>query len=192
MIKIMAFAGSARKDSFNKKLVAVAARGAEKAGASVTLVDLADYDMPIFNQDFEAEHGMPDAARRFKQLLIDHDGFLISSPEYNGAFSALLKNALDWASRAETEDESPLQAFNGKFSAIMSASPGGLGGLRGLVMLRMLLNNLGVTVIPQQQAVGQAFKMFDEKGGMTDERKQSAVEGLGKALSELVIKVKQS
>ncbi len=103
MIKVLAFAGSSRQESFNKKLVRIAAAGAEGAGARVTVIDLADYPMSLFNQDLEAGEGMPEAARAFKQLLIEHDGFLIASPEYNGAFSPLLKNALDWASRAEAE-----------------------------------------------------------------------------------------
>lgn len=189
MVKILAFAGNARKDSFNKMLVAIAAQGAESAGASVTLIDLADYDMPLFNQDLEAESGMPENAKRFKQLLVEHDGILVSSPEYNGAFSSLLKNALDWASRTESDDEPPLKAYRGKFAAIMAASPGGLGGLRGLVMVRMLLNNLGVTVIPEQQAIGQAFKLFDGNGAMTDERKDASIKALGQKLAQLLTQV---
>ena len=100
MAKILAFASSARADSLNKKLVAIAAQGAREAGADVTVVDLADYPMPLFDEDLEAQQGMPDTARAFKHLLMEHDGFLIASPEYNSAFSPLLKNAIDWASRA--------------------------------------------------------------------------------------------
>ena len=145
-------------------------RGAREAGAEVTLVDLADYDMPIMNQDLERDFGLPDNARRFKSLMIAHDALLISSPEYNSAFSPLLKNTLDWASRSESDNEPPLAAYQSKIAAIMSASPGGLGGLRGLVFLRMLLGNLGVTVIPDQQAVRQAFKAFDDTGDLVDDK----------------------
>ena len=99
MPKILAFSGSARKSSFNQKLVAIAAEGASAAGADITLINLADYPMPMFDEDLEASEGMPAAARAFKQLLIDHDGLLIASPEYNSAFSPLLKNAIDWATR---------------------------------------------------------------------------------------------
>ncbi|NOT85612.1 MAG: NAD(P)H-dependent oxidoreductase, partial [Methylococcaceae bacterium] len=102
MIKILAFAGSARKDSFNQKLVNIAARGAESVGAAVTVLTLADFEMPLYNADFEASFGLPEKAKAFKQLLIEHDGFLIASPEYNSAFSPLLKNVIDWASRAES------------------------------------------------------------------------------------------
>lgn len=183
MAKILAFAGSARKHSFNKNLVAIAAEGARQAGAEVTLIDLADYPMPLFDQDLETEQGMPTAAQAFKDLLIEHDGLLIASPEYNSAFSPLLKNAIDWASRATTENETPLVAYKDKYAAIMSTSPGGLGGMRGLVFLRMLLGNLGITVLPNQQAVPSAFQAFDESGGLADEKVQAKVMALGESLA---------
>ncbi len=179
MTKILAFAGSSRKDSVNKKLVIIAAKAAKNAGAAVTVIDLADYPMPIYNQDLETEQGMPDKAHDFKQLLIEHDGFLIASPEYNSAFSPLLKNAIDWASRAESKDEPPLQAFKGKFVSIMAASPGALGGLRGLVFLRMLLANIGMMVLPEQLAIPQAFKAFSEDGSLVNKDQQKAAEQLG-------------
>jgi NAD(P)H-dependent FMN reductase len=190
MTKILAFAGSSRKDSINKKVVTIAATAAEKQGASVTLIDLADYPMPLFNQDLEAEQGMPEKAHDFKQLLIEHDGFLIASPEYNSAFSPLLKNVIDWASRAETENEPPLLAYKGKFACIMAASPGALGGLRGLVFLRMLLGNLGIIVLPDQQAIPHAFKAFSENGDLNDNNQQLAIEKLGINLVQAIIKIK--
>lgn len=179
MTKILAFAGSGRKGSVNKKLVKIAAKAAENAGAAVTVIDLADYPMPIFNQDLEAEQGMPEKAGEFKRLLIEHDGFLIASPEYNSAFSPLLKNVIDWASRAESKDEPPLQAYKGKFVSIMAASPGALGGLRGLVFLRMLLANIGIIVLPEQLAIPQAFKAFSDDGNLVDKSQQQAAEQLG-------------
>lgn len=190
MIKILAFAGSSRKASVNKKLVKIAASAAEKEGASVTVIDLLDYPMLLFNQDLEAEQGMPEKAHEFKKLLVEHDGFLIASPEYNSAFSPLLKNVIDWASRAEADDEPPLMAYKGKMASIMSASPGGLGGLRGLVFLRMLLNNIGVTVLPEQQAISQAFKAFSEDGSLIDTSQHKAVEKLGINLVQVLKKIK--
>ncbi len=188
MAKILAFAGSARKESFNKKLVAIAAEGARQAGVEVTMIDLADYPMPLFDQDLEAEQGMPETAQAFKQLLIEHDGLLIASPEYNSAFSPLLKNAIDWASRATEDNEAPLIAYRGKYAAIMATSPGGLGGLRGLVFLRMLLGNIGVTVLPDQLAVPSAFQAFDKAGSLKDEKIQAKVMGLGEALAKELTK----
>ncbi len=183
MANILAFSGSSRNDSFNQKLVAIAADGACKAGANVTLINLGDYPMPLYNQDLETNEGLPETARAFKQLLIEHDGLLIASPEYNSAFSPLLKNAIDWASRAETEDEPALQAYRGKTAVIMAASPGGLGGLRGLVFLRMLLGNIGITVLPDQQAIPNAFKAFDHDSTLLDQRQQTNIQHLGIVLA---------
>ena len=189
MTKILAFAGSCRKYSTNKKLVQIAALAAQKEGASVTVIDLADYPMPIFNQDLEAEQGMPEKAHEFKKLLIEHDGFLIASPEYNSAFSPLLKNVIDWASRAESDNEPPLLAYKGKTASIMAASPGALGGLRGLVFLRMLLANIGITVLPEQQAIPHAYKAFSDKGCLNDANQQLAIEKLGINLVQVINKL---
>lgn len=181
--RILAFAGSARKDSWNQLLVSIAAAGAEAAGADVTLVDWADYPMPLFDEDLEREDGMPEAVRNFKQLMADHDGFLIASPEYNSSISPLLKNAIDWASRAETPEEPRLIAYSGKAAVLMATSPGALGGLRGLVTVRSILANLGVIVLPQQRAVGQSFTAFDDEGRLADEKLHAAIEALGSDLS---------
>lgn len=190
MVKVLAFSGSSRRDSFNNKLVKIAARGAEIAGASVNHINLADYPMPIYNGDLEDEKGMPEHAASFKQLLVDHDGFLIASPEYNSAFSPLLKNVIDWASRAQSEDEPPLIAFQGKMAAIMSTSPGGLGGIRGLVFLRMLLGNIGITLLTEQQTIPQSFSAFTDEGDLVVERKQKAVMALGSKLVASIGKLK--
>src|SRR5271156_3839779 len=111
--RILAFAGSLRRDSFNKKLVSIAAQGAKKAGAEVTIVDLKDFPLPLFDQDFEAEQGIPDMGKKLKKLFIDHDGLLIASPEYNSSMTGVLKNAIDWVSRPGP-GEPPLVAFQGK------------------------------------------------------------------------------
>jgi chromate reductase, NAD(P)H dehydrogenase (quinone) len=189
MPKILAFSGSVRKDSYNQKLVQLAALGAQQAGAEVTVVNLVDYPMPIFNQDLEMVEGMPKPARTFKELLIAHDGFLIASPEYNSAFSPLLKNAIDWASRREGH-ETPLLPFRGKVTAIMAASPGALGGMRGLVFLRMLLANIGMIVLPDQQTVAFADKAFHTDGYLIDADKQDAVLKLGMSLAQHLQKLK--
>ena len=190
MSKILAFAGSSRKGSFNKKLVKIAASGAESAGADVMIIDLADFPMPLFDEDLEMAQGFPEYALKFKHLLVKHDGFLIASPEYNSAFSALLKNAIDWASRAEAENEPPLVAYQGKIAAIMATSPGGLGGIRGLVFLRMLLGNIGVTVIPEQLAIPTTSKSFDDNGALIDEKQHQSIFNLGVKLAQFVEKIK--
>lgn len=187
-VKILAFAGSTRRESFNKKLVRVAAEGARQAGAEVTILDLADFPLPLFDQDLEEAEGLPENARRLKALMAEHDGFLVSSPEYNSSISGVLKNAIDWASRRE-EGEKPLVAFAGKAVALMSSSPGGLGGLRGLVHARAIFGNLGMLVLPQQKAVGGAFKAFAADGTMTDPKMQADISALGSGLAETLAKL---
>ena len=185
--KILAFSGSTRKDSFNQKLVRIAASGSREAGAEVTIVQLSDFPLPLFDQDFEATEGQPENAKRFKQLMVEHHGFLLASPEYNSSISGVLKNTIDWVSRP-VEGEPPLVAFAGKIATIMSASPGGLGGVRGLVHVRSILSNLGVIVLPAQTAVANAYEAFSPDGALKDQRKQAKVTELGKELANILKK----
>jgi NAD(P)H-dependent FMN reductase len=188
--RILAFAGSVREGSYNRMLAREAAGIAAEAGAEVTLADLSDYPMPLMNEDLEASEGMPPRAGAFKALLAGHDGFLIASPEYNGFVTPLLKNALDWASRGESPDEPALSAFRGKTAAILSASPGNLGGLRGLWVLRILLSGLGVVVVPEQHAVGGAHDTFGEDGRLSGGRNRRAVKRAVEALVALTASMK--
>jgi len=187
--KILAFAGSTRTESFNKKLVKIAAAGARKAGAQVTYVDLKDFPMPIYDGDLEVEQGLSDNVKKFKTLLIEHDGFLISAPEYNSGISGVLKNTIDWASRPLTAEVST-DCFSGKIAVIMSASPGVLGGLRGLVQVRSILSNLQVLVLPQQMAIPKANEAFNTDGTLKDIKQQSTIEVLGRSLTEIIVKLK--
>lgn len=189
--KIVAFAGSLRTGSFNKKLLALAADAARAAGAEVTVVDLRDLALPLFDQDIEDASGLPEGAKKFKALLRASDGFLIASPEYNSSITAALKNAIDWASRAESDDEPPLVAYKGKVAALTATSPGALGGLRGLVTLRSILGNIGVLVLPDQVAIPTAHEAFDEAGKLKDERKAKQVTKLAVSLVETVTKLKR-
>src|ERR1051325_10196799 len=116
-VKILAFAGSLRSGSLNKKLMRAAARFAEQAGAEVTVLDLRDLNIPIYDGDVEASSGIPEGAMRLKQLMASHEALLISSPEYNSSISGALKNAIDWASR-QAPGEAPLQSFSGKVGAM--------------------------------------------------------------------------
>jgi chromate reductase, NAD(P)H dehydrogenase (quinone) len=183
--QIIAFAGSTRKDSYNKKLVKVAAAGARTAGAKVTYVDLRDLPMPLYDADLEAEEGIPANAREFKKLLLAHQGMLIASPEYNSSIAPVLKNALDWASRPEP-NEPGLAAYLDKVAGLMSASPGALGGLRGLGIVRSMLSSIRVLVIPDQVAIGKAHEAFDEWGQLKDPSQQELVEQLGNKVATLV------
>ncbi|MDG1121425.1 MAG: NAD(P)H-dependent oxidoreductase [Glaciecola sp.] len=183
MVKLLAFSGSLRKNSYNQAIAVCAAQGAKAAGAEVKVVHLADYVAPLFSEDLEALSGMPEAARRFKTLLTEHDGFIIANPEYNSAFSAALKNAIDWASRMD-EGEAPLAPFKGKSAVLMAASPGALGGVRGLVSLRMLLGNLGMLVHPTQQAIAKVHTLVDEQGVVNDEKTITKLHKLGAIATE--------
>ena len=186
--RILAFSGSLRRESFNKKLVLIAAKAARDAGAEVTLIDLKDFPLPLFDQDLEAEQGMPENGKKLKQLFIDHDGLLIASPEYNSSITAVLKNAIDWVSRPAPGEPS-LVAFKGKVATLMSASPGALGGLRGLVHLRSILGNIGVIVLPDQIAVAKAHEAFKPDGSLTDPKHQAGIEALGKTLASFLMKL---
>jgi len=166
--RILAFSGSARRESFNQRLVEYAAGIATRRGADVTVVNLRDFPMPIMDQDLEREEGPPAHALRFKALLIEHDGILLSAPEYNSSITPLLKNTLDWVSR-RCDDEPPMAAYRGKTAALLSASPGRFGGMRGLIHVRSILSNLGVLVLPTQVSVSSAAKAFDEKGDLVND-----------------------
>lgn len=176
--KLLAFAGSLRAESFNRKAVEIAAAGARNAGAQVTVIDFRDFPMPIYDGDMEAADGLPAPARAFKRLMVEHHGVLVATPEYNSQFPALLKNALDWASRRE-EAEAPLVAFSGKVAGVMSASPGALAGLRGQSLLRAQLAYLGMVVVPERVGIGSAHSAFDERGTLNDAAQQNALEQLG-------------
>lgn len=183
-IKIIGISGSARRDSLNKKLVQVALKGAGEAGAEAIFIDLKDFPLPIYDQDLEDAEGLPENARKLKKIFCESQGIIISNPEYNSSLSALLKNTIDWVSRKE-EGERPLQAFDGKVAALLSASPGALGGLRGLVHLRSILGNIKVIVLPDQIAIGQAHQAFDGEGNLADSTKQKSVKELGMRLVDV-------
>ena len=164
------FAGSSRQASLNKQVARGAASIATRLGINASFLDLADYPMPLYNGDDEAQHSLPDAAIALKARFVEADGFFITSPEYNGSFSPLLKNTIDWLSRTHSVDEPSMAAYRGKIAGLAAASPGGLGGLRGLVPLRMLLGNIGVTVVTDQTAISQAGSKFDGNGNINDEK----------------------
>jgi chromate reductase len=188
--KILAFSGSLRQGSFNTQLVKVAAAGAEQAGADVDVINLQDFPMPIYDQDWFDQNGFPDSVLQLKALMKSAQGLLIASPEYNGSVTGALKNAIDWVSRPEP-GEAPLalSCFKQKTAAIMATSPGGLGGLRGLSHLRDILEGVGVTVIPTQKAVPSAFQVFDQAGNLTDDDQRNAIAAVGAELAEVTAKL---
>ena len=187
-VKILAFAGSTRRDSWNKKLLHIAIQGARSAGAQVTLIDLKDFPLPLYDGDLEATAGVPENALKLKELFKSHQGLLLACPEYNSSITAVLKNTLDWVSRP-VPDEPPLAAFKGKVVTLISASPGALGGLRGLVHVRAILGNIGCIVLPDQQAVSKASTAFNDAGSLKDEAMQKRIEGLGAQLAQFLARL---
>lgn len=164
MPKILAFSGSIRRDSWNRKLIRIAVDATRAAGGDVTLIDLADYPLPLYNGDFEDHDGLPDNAQRLKALFKEHDALLIASPEYNSSIPPLLKNTLDWISR-EWQGESGFVPYQNKAAAILAATPGPFGGMRMLPHLRQILNTLGVLVLPGQFSLARADTAFDPENG---------------------------
>ena len=181
--RILAFSGSARKESLNKKFLAVAVAAAREAGAEVTHLDLNDLPLPLYHGDLEDEKGIPENAQKFVKLVTEHHALLIASPEYNSQMTPLLKNTIDWATRA---DENPL---TGKVAAVVSASPGGLGGVRSMTLARQLLTHLGCHVLPVQCILPHADKAFDAQGKLTVPQTQKAAAAVGKGLVELTRKI---
>ncbi len=165
-MKLLIFAGSTRQHSFNRLLAANAATLARAAGAEVTLLELGTLDIPMYNADLEARATPPDVMR-LKQWMFEHPAWIICSPEYNGSYTALLKNTLDWASSPVKSDPDWVRgtkSFEGKVVGLMSASPGALGGLRSLSHLNPLLQNLQCWVAPKQFALSAAGQAFDSNG----------------------------
>jgi chromate reductase len=188
--RLLAFAGSARAGSHNRRLVQAAARAAGAQGAAVTLAELRDFPMPLYDGDLESSQGMPEAAYQFRQLMAEHDGFLIASPEYNSSLAPLLKNTIDWASRSHPADQGPAPAFRGKVAGLMSASPGRLGGIRGLPHLRQVLTTLGVLVTAEQLALPGAAEAFAEDGSLKEASHARMLESLVARVATLAAKVK--
>lgn len=190
--QIIAFAGSVRRDSVNRKLGRAAVELGQQAGLPIEWLELADYPLPLYHGDLEEAQGLPDNALRLKELLTPAAALLIVSPEYNSSLTPLLKNTLDWLSRSASEDEPPLSVYQNKLAALLSASPGALGGLRGLFHLREILQNIGVTVLPKQFAMASAYSKFDAAGQLTDPQARQQVANVVNSLASMTRRLSQS
>ena len=179
--QIAFISGSIRNGSFNTNLVKSAERIASGLGAKTVIVDLSSFELPLYNQDSEAEKGMPSAAVDLKDLLGKQDAWVVASPEYNGFTTPLLVNAFTWLSRGDPDGQM-YATFAGKSAIVLSASPGAMGGMRSLGPTRTLLTNLGVNVLAPSVAVGGAFKAFNDAGDLVDERQQKMLHGAVEAL----------
>ena len=179
-MKLLVFAGSTRQHSFNRQLAAIAAALARDAGAEVSHLELSDFDIPLYNADFEAR-GTPHDVIRLKKLMFEHPAWIICSPEYNGSYTALLKNTIDWASSPVKDDpewSSGTKPFRGKVVGLLSASPGAYGGLRSLSHLNPLLLNLQCWIAPQQFALANARQVFGPDGAPQRELARKSVQAV--------------
>jgi chromate reductase len=182
--KLLFFAGSAREASFNKRLARLGAEIAEANGLAATFADLGDYPMPLYDADLQAIDGIPDNALKFEALMKVHTGIFIACPEYNASITPLLKNTLDWVSRVRNEGEEPLAVFKTRVFALGAASPGGMGGLRGLNTVRTTLElGLGALVLPDQFAIPKAGEAFQENDHLRNKDSQEKFKQLVQKLA---------
>lgn len=168
---LLVFAGSTRTGSWNRQLAGAVSDMATAEGAQVTRIELADFDVPLYNADLEAK-GTPRDVVRLKEIFYAHPAWLVCSPEYNGSYTGLLKNTIDWVSspiKGDPEWASGTKPFAGKVVGLLAASPGALGGLRSLGHLTPLLMNLQCWVAPRQFALAKAHEAFDPDGQLATE-----------------------
>ena len=178
-MRLLFFAGSAREASLNKRLAHLGAEIAKANGIAATFADLGDYAMPLYDGDDEAKSGPPENAVKLKALMQAHDGIFIAAPEYNASITPLLKNALDWVSRVKTDGEGPLHVYKTRVFALGAASPGGFGGIRGLMHTRQVLElGLGAMVLPDQIAIPRAMDAFEANGHLKDKAQQAILREL--------------
>jgi NAD(P)H-dependent FMN reductase len=180
-LRIALLSGSLRKGSYNTKLVRFVADRIKGDGVEIDEISLADLDLPMMNEDLEKEQGHPKSVLDLKKRLIAADAVLYGSPEYNGSVTGPLKNAIDWASRPR-EDEKQLACFRGKVAGLLGASPGKLGGLRGIRDLRMILSGIGTHVVPGDFALSNAHEAFDADGRLKDENTAKLAVAVGESV----------
>jgi NAD(P)H-dependent FMN reductase len=175
--RILVFAGSIRTGAYSAQAADAATKVLASLGAEATRISLADYPLPIMNQDLERSEGVPENAMRLGRMIDAQDGLLIATPEYNASIPPLLKNAIDWVSRITRDSNGkPFKPFDGKVAALCSSSNGKYGGVRALNHLRPICMNVGLEVITPQCAISAAKTAFDSDGTIADERTRRQME----------------
>jgi len=181
--RILAFAGSTRKESFNRKLLAVAVELARQADLDVQHIELADYPMPIINEDLEAEEGQPENVTALRKMMLQADGLLLACPEYNSSITPLMKNVIDWCSRKESGG-GDLAPYKDKKALLLGASPSKFGGKRAIATVRSILDNIGVDVFDKEFTLPGAGDAFDHLGQLRDVEMVDGLKAVVKAFSE--------
>lgn len=175
--RVLLFSGSTREASLNKKLIAEAARIAKSEGANVQVIDLGKDPIPHYDGDTESQKGMPASAQALREEMLKSQVIIISTPNYNGSISGILKDALDWASRT-TDGRPSREAFEGKAFVILSASPSKKGGKPAAEHLKTIVQKVSKTVCSETFSLGNAHKAFDEKGGLKDKKTEQKLRTL--------------
>ncbi len=188
--KVLALSGSIRKNSLNTKLLKCVVHEIEQYKADVTYVDLKDFPMPFYNGDVEDEEGLPLHALALKKMILEHDGLIIASPEYNGSVSPVLKNMIDWITRKGPEDKITGNCFRDKAALLISASPSVYGGYRALQHLRFILESIGVFVLPDQKTVSFAHNAFTAEGSLIDASQQKEVRAISEKYADFIGRLK--
>ena len=182
-VRILGFAGSLRKGSYNKALL----RAAAELLPADTQLEIFDLEgIPPFNQDLESNP--PAKVREFKAKIKAADAILMAAPEYNYSVSGVLKNAIDWASRPYGDN-----AFDGKPVAVMSASIGMLGGARGQYHLRQIFVFLNMHPVNRPEVmVPFVADKVDDKGNLTDAKTRGFIKDLVESLVDSTRKMRGS
>lgn len=182
MARLLVLGGALRRDSWNQIIAEIAGEGASAAGAEIDVIRLSDFPMPVFDQDDETQHGPCSEVLEFRSRWRASHGVILGVPEYNGAMPGALKNAIDWLSRPQ-DGFGRLDCFANKACGLVSASPGALGGIRGLPIARTILSGLGMHVLPDHVAVGGVQALFDSDGAMNDTAMHKRLHSLGAAVN---------
>jgi len=162
-MRFLVIPGSLRKDSFNRKLAALAVEAIRAHGHDADHIDMRDFEMPLYDGDLETEQGLPKGAVELRARMAAVQGIVLASPEYNNGVPGMMKNAIDWVSRGKD------QPMKGKIVALMSASPGPYGGARALLAWRPSFRLNGATIISPELAVTFAGKAFTPEGKFVEE-----------------------
>ncbi len=182
--KILVFAGSIRSGAYSGKTADAAQAELVRQGADVTRISLADYPLPIMDQDLESAHGIPEHAINLGRMIANHDAVLLASPEYNHSIPPLVKNTLDWVSRIRRDGDRPFAPMRGKVAALCSSSDGNFAGIRCLYHLRAVMMACGFEVVTPQCSVARAGEAFEEDGSFRDERTRRVMENVCRTVIE--------
>src|SRR5581483_1956722 len=184
--KILVIPGSLRTGSHNVRLAALMVKELTLADAEVTRISLTDYPLPLYDANLEVMSGVPENALKLKRMMVAHHGVFIASPEYNASVTPLLKNTIDWVSRARERGDEQYAAYKNRPFALGAASPGPFGGMRSLLTMRQVLEvGIGALVIPDMVSIANADRAFDEQDNLIDPRALGRVRTVADKLIEM-------